>query len=116
MLNTGFAENLDKFSEEFTSSVTHLTGFQDEIRKLHQEFQKAANQKLDQQTEKLDEQNQNLVQASNASGGGTKCPKRLRTAYIDSRKQIDETLKAFINKATETIQISIKRIASGLKR
>jgi len=70
-LNTGFTENLDKFSKEFTSSVTHLTGFQDEIRNLHEQFQDAANQKLNQfqdaanqkldlQTEKLDEQNQNI--------------------------------------------------------
>ena len=100
-LNTDFTENLDTFSREFTSSVTHLTGFQDEIRKLHQEFQQAANQKLDQQTEKLDQQNQNLVQASNALGKVLNALKAYETAYIDSRKQIDETLQAFISKATE---------------
>ncbi len=59
-LNTGFTEKLDKFSKEFTSSVTQLTGFQDEIRKLHKQFQDAANQKLDLQMKKLDEQNQNI--------------------------------------------------------
>ena len=102
VLNTGFTENLDKFSEEFSSSVTHLTGFQDEIRKLHQEFQQAADQKLDQQAEKLDEQNQNLVQVSNALDQVLNVLKDYETAYIDSRKQLDETLKVFISTATET--------------
>ena len=102
VLNKGFLQSLSKFSEEFTSNVTQLTGFQDEIRELHQEFQKAANQKLDRQTEKLDEQNQNLVRASNALGQVLNVLKNYETAYIDSRKQIDETLQAFISKATET--------------
>ena len=53
VLNTGFTESLNKFSKEFASSVTHLTGFQDEIRSLHQQFQEASNRKLDQQTEKI---------------------------------------------------------------
>lgn len=101
-LNTDFTENLDTFSREFTSSVTHLTGFQDEIRKLHQEFQEAANEKLDQHAEKVDQQNQNLVQVSNALNQVLRVLKDYETAYIDSRKQIDETLQAFINKATET--------------
>ena len=102
VLNRGFLQSLSKFSEEFTSNVTQLTGFQDEIRKLHQEFQKAANQKLDQQTEKLNQQNQNLVQTSNALGQVLNVLKDYETAYINSRKQIDETLQAFISKATET--------------
>ena len=48
VLNTGFTESLDKFSSDFASSVTQLTGFQDEIRKLHEQFQEEANQKLNQ--------------------------------------------------------------------
>ena len=95
VLNTGFTENLDKFSEKFTASVTQLTGFQDQIRELHQEFQQAANEKLDQQ-------NQNLTQASDALEEVLNALKAYETAYIDSRKQMDETLKAFISKATET--------------
>ena len=102
VLNRGFLQSLSEFSEKFTSSVTQLTGFQDEIRKLHQEFQEAANQKLDQQTQKLNQQNQNLIQASNALGQVLNVLKDYETAYIDSRKQIDETLQAFISKATET--------------
>ena len=102
VLNRGFLQSLSEFSEKFTANVTQLTGFQDEIRKLHQAFQQAANQKLDQQTKKLDEQNQNLVQASNALEEVLNALKDYETAYIDSRKQIDEALKAFINKATET--------------
>ena len=102
VLNRGFLQSLSEFSEKFTSSVTQLTGFQDEIRKLHQEFQEAANQKLDQQTEKLNQQNQNLIQNSNALGQVLNVLKDYETAYIDSRKQIDETLQAFIRKATET--------------
>ena len=102
VLNKGFLQSLGEFSEKFKSSVTQLTGFQDEIRKLHQEFQQAANQKLDQQTEKLDEQNQNLVQASNALDQVLNVLKDYETAYIDSRKQLDETLKVFISTATET--------------
>lgn len=102
VLNRGFLQSLSEFSDKFTSSVTQLTGFQDEIRKLHQEFQEAANQKLDQQAEKLDEQNQNLVQVSSALDQVLNVLKDYETAYIDSRKQIDETLQAFISKATET--------------
>lgn len=101
VLNKGFLQGLSEFSEKFTASVTQLTGFQDEIRKLHQEFQQAANRKLDQQTEKLDEQNQNLVQNSNALGQVLNVLKDYETAYIESRKQIDETLQTFISKATE---------------
>ena len=102
VLNRGFLQSLSEFSDRFTSSVTQLTGFQGEIRKLHQEFQQAANQKLDQQTEKLNQQNQNLIQVSNALGQVLNVLKDYETAYIDSRKQIDETLQAFISKATET--------------
>ena len=102
VLNRGFLQSLSEFSEKFTSSITQLTGFQDEIRKLHQEFQEASNQKLDQQTEKLNQQNQNLIQVSNALGQVLNVLKDYETAYIDSRKQIDETLQAFISKATET--------------
>ena len=102
VLNRGFLQSLSEFSEKFTSSVTQLTGFQDEIRKLHQEFQEAANQKLEQQTEKLNQQNQNLIQASNALGQVLNVLKDYETAYIDSRQQLDETLQAFISKATET--------------
>ena len=113
VLNTGFAENLDKFSEEFSSSVTHLTGFQDEIRELHQQFQKAANEKLnqfqetaneklDQQIEKSNEHNQNLAQLSNVLTRVPEALKSYETTYINSLEQIDEKLQKFINKATET--------------
>ena len=102
VLNRGFLQSLSEFSDKFTSSVTQLTGFQDEIRKLHQEFQEAANQKLEQQTEKLNQQNQNLIQNSNALGQVLNVLKDYETAYIDSRQQLDETLQAFISKATET--------------
>ena len=94
MLNTGFTESLDKFSQEFSSSVTHLTGFQDEIRNLHQAFQKDANQKLDDQTQKLDDQTQNLVKVLDTL-------KSSEDAYMESREQIDKTLKQFIKAATE---------------
>ncbi len=113
VLNTGFAENLDKFSEEFSSSVTHLTGFQDEIRELHQQFQKAANQKLnqlqetanqklDQQIEKSNEHNQNLAQLSKVLTRVPEALKSYETTYINSLEQIDEKLQKFINKVTET--------------
>ena len=102
VLNRGFLQSLSEFSEEFTLNVTQLTGFQDQIRELHQEFQEAANQRLDQQTETLDQQNQNLVQASNALAEVLNALRAYETAYIDSREQIDETLRAFISTATET--------------
>ena len=113
VLNTGFAENLDKFSEKFSSSVTHLTGFQDEIRNLHEEFQKAANQKLDQfqetanqkldqQTEKLDDQNENITQIIAVIDKILKALKSYETNYINSREEISKKLQEFINKATET--------------
>ena len=94
VLNTGFTENLDKFSKEFSSSVTHLTGFQDEIRSLHQQFQEAADQKLDQQTQKLEEQNQNLATTLDVL-------KNYEKLYVDSCQQIDNTLQEFLNKTTE---------------
>ena len=94
VLNTGFKEILDKFSKEFASSVTHLTGFQDEIRNLHQQFQKASNQKLDQQTQKLEEQNQNLATTLDVL-------KNHEKLYVDSCQQIDDTLQKFLNETTE---------------
>lgn len=102
VLNRGFLQSLSEFSDKFTASVTQLTGFQDKIRELHQEFQQAANEKLDQHAEKVDQQNQNLVQASDALGEVLNALKDYETAYIDSRKEMDETLKAFISTATET--------------
>ncbi len=102
VLNKGFLQSLSEFSDKFTSSVTQLTGFQDKIRKLHQEFQEAADQKLEQQTEKLNQQNQNLIQASNALEQVLNALKDYENTYIDSQKQIDKTLQAFIRKATET--------------
>ena len=94
VLNTNFTGNLDKFSKEFSSSVTHLTGFQDEIRSLHQQFQEAANQKLDQQNQTLEEQNQNLATTLDVL-------KNYENLYVDSCQQIDETLQKFLNKTTE---------------
>ena len=95
VLSKGFTESLGKFSQEFATNVTRLTGFQDEIRSLHQQFQEASNQKLDQQNQKLDVQTQNLVIVLDAL-------KSYEDAYIKSREQIDETLQKFINVATET--------------
>ena len=95
VLSKGFTESLGKFSQEFATNVTRLTGFQDEIRSLHQQFQEASNQKLDQQNQKLDVQTQNLVIVLDAL-------KSYEDAYIESRGQIDETLQKFINVATET--------------
>ena len=104
-LNTGFTENLDTFSKEFASSVTHLTGFQDEIRNLHQQFQEkaneklnqfqeAANQKLDQQIETLNKQDQNLTTT-------VEVLKNCEKLYIDSCQEIDNTLQKFLNETTE---------------
>ena len=94
MLSKGFTENLSKFSQEFAANVNRLTGFQDEIRSLHQQFQEAANQKLNQQTQKLEDQTQNLANVLDTL-------KNYEEAYIKSREQIDETLQKFINVATE---------------
>ena len=94
VLNTSFTEGLDKFSKEFTSSVTHLTGFRDEIRDFHQQFQRAANQRLDQQTQKLEEQNKNLATTLDVL-------KNYEKLYVDSCEQIDKTLQKFLNKTTE---------------
>lgn len=102
VLNTGFAENLDKFSEKFSSSVTHLTGFQDEIRNLHQDFQEAANQKLDQQAERLDDQNKNIAQIITVIDQILNALKSYETTYINSREEISKELQEFISKATET--------------
>ena len=104
-LNTGFTESLDTFSKEFTSSVIHLTGFQDEIRSLHQQFQGAANQKLnqfqevanqklDQQIEALNKQDQNLTTT-------VEVLKNCEKLYVDSCQQIDNTLQKFLEKTTE---------------
>lgn len=120
-LNTSFAENLDTFSKEFTSSVTHLTGFQDEIRNLHQhfqeaanqklnQFQEAANQKLDQQIEALNKQDQNLTTT-------VEVLKNSEKLYIDSCRQIDNTLQEFLKKTTEAsehIETTNKRFLEGI--
>ncbi len=120
-LNTGFTENLDKFSKEFTSSVTHLTGFQDEIRNLHEQFQEtanqklnqfqdAANQKLDQQIETLNRQDQNLTTT-------VEVLKNCEKLYVESCQQIDETLQEFLNKTTEAnanIETSNREFLDGI--
>ena len=92
VLNKGFTESLDKFSSDFASSVTQLTGFQDEIRKLHEQFQEeanqklnqfqdAANQKFDQQTEKLDDQSQNISKIRDAIDQTLNALKSYETTY-----------------------------------
>ena len=95
ILNETFVPKLDEFSQEFAANVSHLTGFQDEIRDLYQQlrdeydtFQKDTNQRLDQQ-------NQNLVATLNTL-------KSYEEAYVASRHEIDETLQKFLNEATET--------------
>ena len=104
-LNTSFTKNLDTFSKKFTSSVTSLTGFQGEIRNLHQEFQEAANKKLnqfqetanrklDQQIETLNKQDQNLTTT-------VEVLKNSEKLYVESCQQIDNTLQEFLSKTTE---------------
>ena len=95
VLNKGFLQSLNEFSSEFASSVNQLAGFQNEIRNLHQQFQKEANEKLDQHCEKLSDQNQDLIKVLNALNN-------YEEASINSRKQIDEKLQASIDKAAET--------------
>ena len=95
VLDKGLLERLNKFSEEFASSVSHLAGFQADIRSLYQQFQEAANQRLDQHSEKVNEQNQNLIKVLNALNS-------YEQTSINSRKQIDEKLQTFIDRATET--------------
>ena len=120
-LNIGFTENLDTFSKKFASSVTHLTGFQDEIRNLHQQFQDAANeklsqfqeatnQKLNQQIEMLNRQHQNLTTTVEAL-------KNSERLYVDSCQQIDNTLQEFLQKTTETsthIETTNKQFLEGI--
>ena len=104
-LNTGFTNNLDKFSKEFTSSVTHLTGFQDEIRNLHEQFQEAANQKLNQfqeeANEKLDQQIETLNKQDQNLTTTVEVLKNCENLYVESCQQIDNTLQEFLNKTTE---------------
>ena len=98
------ADVLSKFSQEFSQNVTRLTGFQDEIRNLHQQFQKVADQKLD-------EQNQNLVEI-------LKALKNYEERDIASRQQIDQTLKNFINEATEantSINSANRKLLEGIQ-
>ena len=95
VLNKGFLQSLNEFSNEFASSVNQLAGFQNEIRNLHQQFQKEANEKLDQHCEKLSDQNQDLIKVLNALNN-------YEEASINSRKQIDEKLRGSIDKAAET--------------
>ena len=113
VLNTGFTESLDQFSSDFASSVTQLTGFQNEIRNLHRQFQDDANQKLNQfqdatnqkldlQTNKLDDQNQNISKIREAIDQTLNVLKSYETTYVNSHQEISTELKEFINKATET--------------
>ena len=102
VLNKGFLQRLSEFSDKFTSSVTQLTGFQDQIRKLHEAFQKDANQKLDRQTEKLDDQNKNITQIIAVIEQILNALKSYETAYINSREEISKELQEFISKATDT--------------
>ncbi|MCY4568784.1 MAG: hypothetical protein OXD49_10805 [Candidatus Poribacteria bacterium] len=120
-LNIGFTENLNTFSKEFTSSVTHLTGFQDEIRNLHQQFQdtanqklnqfqEAANKKLDQQIETLNKQDQNLTTT-------VEVLKNSEKLYVESCQQIDNTLQKFLKKTAEAstnIETTNKKFLEGI--
>ena len=120
-LNTGFTGSLDKFSKEFESSVTHLMGFQDEIRNLHQEFQEAANKKLnqfqetanrklDQQIETLNKQDQNLTTT-------VEVLKNSEKLYVESCQQIDNTLQEFLSKTAEAstnIETTNKKFLEGI--
>ena len=121
VLNTGFTKSLDKFSKEFTSSVTHLTGFQDEIRSLHERFQEASNQKLDQfqeaanqklnqQIETLNKQDQNLTTT-------VEVLKNSEKLYVESCQQIDNTLQEFLSKTAEAstnIETTNKKFLKGI--
>lgn len=120
-LNTGFTENLDTFSKELASSVTHLTDFQGEIRNLHQEFQEAANKKLnqfqetanrklDQQIETLNKQDQNLTTT-------VEVLKNSEKLYVESCQQIDKTLQEFLSKTAEAstnIETTNKKFLEGI--
>ena len=120
-LNTGLGETLDKFSQEFKSSVSHLTGFQEEIRKLHEQFQEkaneklnqfqeAANQKLDQQIETLNKQDENLTTT-------VELLKNSEKLYVESCQQIDNTLQKFLNKTTKAsahIETTNKQFLEGI--
>ena len=104
VLNETFAQKLNDFSQQFTKDVTHLTGFQDEIRNLYQTFQESANQKLD-------EQNKNIIATLNALKG-------YEATNIASREQIDDTLQNFLDKATEvnnSINTKNRELLEGIR-
>ncbi len=120
-LNIGFTESLGKFSKEFTSSVTHLTGFQDEIRNLHQQFQEAANQKLNQFQEaanrKLDQQIETLNKQDQNLRTTVEVLKNSEKLYVESCQQIDKTLQEFLSKTAEAsanIETTNKRFLEGI--
>ena len=118
VLNEAIAQELSKFSQQFTKAVTRLTGFQDEIRNLYQQltaeseiFQRGANQKLDEQTQKLEAQNQNLIALLAAL-------KSYEEANITSREQINEELKNFLKEATAantSINDSNRELLEGIR-
>lgn len=110
VLNTSFTENLDKFSKEFTSSVNNLTGFQKEIRKLHQQFQDTANENLERQTNNWEEQNQKFDATLDVL-------KNYESLYVDACQQIDNTLKSFlnqINEANTNIEATNRKFLEGI--
>ena len=95
ILNETFVPKLDEFSQEFAANVSHLTGFQDEIRDLYQQLKHEYDTFQKDTTQRLDQQNQNLVATLNAL-------KSYEEAYVASRHKIDETLQKFLSEATET--------------
>ena len=110
VLNTSFTESLDKFSKEFTSSVKNLTGFQEEIRKLHQQFQDTANENLERQTNNWKEQNQKFDATLDVL-------KNYESLYVDACQQIDNTLKSFlnqINEANTNIEAKNRKFLEGI--
>ncbi len=120
-LNTGFTENLNTFSKEFASSVTHLTGFQDEIHNLHQQFQEAANKKLNQFQEaankKLDQQIETLNKQDQNLRTTVEVLKNSEKLYVESCEQIDNTLQEFLSKTVEAstnIETTNKKFLEGI--
>ena len=97
VLNEAFAEKLKEFLQQFTERLTLLTDFQVQVQNLYQQlkdesdtFQHGANQKLDTQNQKMEEQTQNLVKTLNAL-------ENYQRIYIASCEQISVTLEENLN-------------------
>jgi chromosome segregation ATPase len=94
VINEAFAERLSKFSDGFSSNVSRLTSFQEELRTMYQKMVDESNTFQEAIKETLKTRDTRLTNI-------LKALKSYEDAYIAERGKIDAKLQQFLDEATE---------------